>query len=410
MNAVKSTVKTIMHYSSSLLVILVFILSIMIFIMLPSDSKDSAQVTMLIITSSSYLGVSSVLILIGILLPKIEVSLSKNIRNQISGVKILTGIFSLLKGDLLHGLHSILDYKTPKSVRANWNAPFIFIASIFLFYLDFLTAGVIAAIDTLNPIRILEHTIIYPCGQLLIAQLIIWILLSITAFVWYYLDTKSSIPLPDNLTIHAREHNKRTLIQCLSCGTVFHYELYEGICPKCGHYNQFSENTNHLKNQYKRKKTVLELFKTYGMIILIFSAIITIAIIKQRSGYKDDLKIINMKLPALNHQTEVEDARNSTAVVTFTTEDINSLLEEIKIENSYKTIYHKELYEDNLTDTSGEKYNKLTILTASDENEKVYWYQYFKYLETSKNHNAGEIEFYMGAESSSITKTDILGD
>ncbi|SHO51970.1 hypothetical protein [Anaerocolumna xylanovorans] len=402
MNTGKSNVKTIMHYASSLLVILTIILSIVIFSMLPSYSMDSTKVTLIVVTASSYLMFSLCFMIIGVFFPKYEKTVSSKAGRNLFIMKLIAGVSAIYGGNVLHGIHNITQ-ETPKSIKRHWSALGIFITGIFLAFADFFTAVAITEPDTLNIGYILRSLISYPYGQVLAAQFTLWCLVFITTSVWYYIDTKDNIQVPHDVHTMQRETSlKSHQVQCSSCSTVFQYELYEGMCPECGVYNRLSENTYYRDNPYKRKKTALELFRAYGTVILVFASIITITIVKNHIDTNGGLTFIQQKKADISEKDTVSNS--------FTPEEVAALLNDIKAEDGYETIYHKELYTDGLMDEDGEKYNEVMILVASDRDEKVSWYKYNKYLKTSENHKAGEIVLYMAAESDSLTKADVISE
>jgi hypothetical protein len=247
--------------------------------------------------------------------------------------------------------------------------------------------------------------------------------------------------MPNNMKNFSQKDDKRTLVQCSSCATVFHYDRCEGICPNCGKYNQLTGNTFYVENIYKSKKAIFAVFKSIGMIILIFVVIIVGTLIKYKLDENNEPDGMNIKIPAFNFEvgeekdkTEINDYKDNSKnsdntnnleegehkdssenlenknTLNFTPDEINMLLDEIKEEDNLEATYHKEIYKNNLTDDSGEKYNEITILIANNESEKVYWYKFYKYLKTSEKYKEGEIVFYMGAESSTLTKSDIINE
>ena len=169
-----------------------------------------------------------------------------------------------------------------------------------------------------------------------------------------------------------------------------------------------NQNSNYRENQYKRKKSTLELIKPIIWVILVFSIGIIGAIVNQQINGKDDLNF-DINIPTLNSNM-VENSTTTDVDSYFTPDEIDDLVEDIKAENNFETIYHKEVYENDLRNTEGEKYHEVTIFVATDDSEKVFWYQFYKYQEASKQHNAGEIEFYIATESDSITKSDVVTD
>jgi hypothetical protein len=205
-----------------------------------------------------------------------------------------------------------------------------------------------------------------------------------------------------------RAHMGNEKIQCNSCSSIFQFDIYSGICPKCGTYNPLNQNTFYQENRYKRKKSTAALVKPIIWVIVIFSIGIIGALVDQKINGKDDLNF-DINIPTIN-LPEVENLTTNNVDSYFTPEEIDDLLEEIKADNNLETIYHKEIYENDLRNSSGDKYNEVTIFVATDDSEKVSWYQFYKYQESSENHNAGEIEFYIGAESDSLTKDDIMAD
>lgn len=401
MNIGKNTVKTLMHYSSSLLAIIEFILSLVLFFLLPSDSEASNNVFMIVITASLYLILSVAIFITGNLVPTID--------QTVFPARFFTGILTLLKDIPIHGLH-ITGSKSTKSARGNWNARSIFTLNIFLVSASYITIGLAVCPDFRNPVHMIRYTIAYPYGVILVAQPLLWTLLFITAFIWNYIDTASRIQVPKDYHSLKQKDNKKPLVQCSSCAAVFQYNQHDGICPKCGNYNRLSESTYRIDKSYKQKKMRLKLFKTYGAVILSFAITFTLSIIRNSQEAKDDIANKDIKVPAVSRDSKIEDTGEISDGTAFTPEDIGALLEEIKADNGYKTIYHKELYKDGLTDEDGNKCNEVTILIATDNSEKVSWFKFNKYLKTSKDHKAGEIVFYMGAESDSLKKSDIIDD
>lgn len=443
MNTKKNTVKTIMHLSCSLLVVLNMILTTINFYILITNSIDTVKAMMIVINSVLFFLVSVILMITGMFISEKEIIFTAKGKRNLFIIGLLA---ALLSGKPLHGLQGFMDLNRKKSIRRHWNAPIILVLGIILFFMDFLTAVIVTDAETLDMGYIITAFISFPCGMILTAQFIAWLLLIGAAFIWYYIDIKSRIQVPKNMNNLSQKEDKKTLVQCSSCATVFHYDHYDGICPSCGKYNPLSGNSYYFENSYKSKKAVFALLKSIGAIILVFAVIITGTVIKYKLDENNETSGMNIQLPEFHFQTEgekntdnieagekdkgntkieendkenteiEENNKNNTEIVEnqnsleFTTDEIITLLEEIKEDDNIEIAYHKELYKNNLTDDSGEKYNEIVILIATDDSDKVYWYQFYKYLGTSKNHKEGEIVFNMGAESSTMTKSDIVNE
>ncbi len=272
MNTHKNTVKTIMHYCCSLLVIVSAVLAIVNLLIISSLSIDPEKTLLIWITTFTYLIFSFVFIITGLLIPKKGIFISAKASRYVS-------IISLLAGLSQGKLHPQL-MKGNKTIRRQWNAPAIFITGILLIILNFISAIMISDPEAINIGYILLTCFSLPHGLILLVLLIVWFLLFITASVWFYIDAKSRIQVPDDVIEHRKAYDSKPMVQCGSCNTVYQYDLYEGICPKCGEYNRYSENAYHLENSYKSKKSISGIIKNIGLAILIFAGAIIFTLIK----------------------------------------------------------------------------------------------------------------------------------
>lgn len=269
MNTEQNTTKKIMHISCSLLIIFIMLLSVINFFLPKLYSLDSLRIGMIAFNSAFYLSFSIAFLIMGVLLPKEDKKLSSKTKRNLFIIELITGF---MKGEWTIHLHG-----KNKTIRRQWNAIGIFISSIFLLSSNLFTILVVADSRDYNIGYILHTMISTPYGQILLAQFFGWILLNIAAFVWYYIDMKSRIQVPEEVK-NMKQGNIEN-VQCCHCVTVYKYNLYNGICPKCHKYNQPSY-TFYNENSYKKKKALLELFKTIGLTILIFTAVIIITLIK----------------------------------------------------------------------------------------------------------------------------------
>jgi hypothetical protein len=349
---------------------------------------------MIAISSCLFLLFSIILFITSVLFPKKEKELAGKF---VSRALFVVFIVSLFQGDLVYS-------RGKKSIRRRWDVTLLFISTIFLVLIEIFTAMVVTNSETFNLIPIYKSFASNTYGLILTVQLVSWFLLMIMGMIWQYIDNKEHIQVPEDVKNRAHMGNEK--IQCNSCSSIFQFDIYSGICPKCGTYNPLNQNTFYQENRYKRKKSTAALVKPIIWVIVIFSIGIIGALVDQKINGKDDLNF-DINIPTIN-LPEVENLTTNNVDSYFTPEEIDDLLEEIKADNNLETIYHKEIYDNDLRNSSGEKYNEVTIFVATDDSEKVSWYQFYKYQESSENHNAGEIEFYIGAESDSLTKDDII--
>lgn len=272
MNTHKNTVKTIMHYCCSLLVIVSAVLAIANLLIISSLSSDPDKTLLIWITTFTYLIFSIIFIITGILIPQKGIFISAKASRYFSIISLLAG--------LSQGKLQLQLMKGNKTIRRQWNAPAIFITGILLVILNFISVIIISDPVTIDIGYILLTCIALPYGLILLALLIVWLLLFIAASVWFYIDTKSRIQVPDDVIEHRKDYDNKPMVQCGSCNTVYQYDLYEGICPKCGAYNRYSENAYHLENAYKSKKSISGIIKNIGLAILIFAGAIIFTLIK----------------------------------------------------------------------------------------------------------------------------------
>ncbi len=272
MDTNKNTVKTIMHCCCSLLVIVSAVLAIANLLIISALSVDPDKSLLIWITTFTYLIFSFIFIITGILIPKKGIFISAKASRYFS-------IISLLAGLSQGKLHLQL-MKGNKTIRRQWNAPAIFITGILLVILNFISIIIISDPVTIDIGYILLTCIFLPHGLVLLALLIVWFLLFIAASVWFYIDAKSRIQVPDDVIEHRKDYDNKPMVQCGSCNTVYQYDLYEGICSKCGEYNRYSENAYHLENSYKSKKSISGILKNIGLAILIFAGAIIFTLIK----------------------------------------------------------------------------------------------------------------------------------
>ena len=404
----KITLKTIIHYINCFLIALILILSITSLLFLQSVVLNPNADFFIILSSLMYLIFSIVIAIPGIFYPEKPTLLSDKTKRNIFLIKLMA---FLLEKNKLHGLAALSDGKSLKSVKRSWNAPVVFILGIILMFVEFFTALIISGSKTLDISYILKTLASITYGKMLIALFIGWVLLFLTTSIWFYLDTNENIQISDEKKTSKQDaaNIKKQIIKCGGCGNIFNYNKYDGMCPECGKYNQLSADTFYVES-HKRKKTIFILFRTYGIIIGVFCIILLGGLIKYQLDYGGGLNNLNINIPALGLQKEAQDTEEESEGSSFTAEEINNLLDDIRADTGCKTLYHKEQYKYNQTDTYREKYHEVIILIATDSSEKVYWYQYFKYLKTSEKHKRGEIVFNMGMESNTLTKSDIKTD
>lgn len=272
MDTHKNTFKTIMHYCCSLLVIVSAGLSIANLLIISSLSIDPDKTLLIWITTFTYLIFSVIFIITGILIPKKGIFISAKTSRYFSIITLLAG--------LAQGKLHLQLMKGNKTIRRQWNAPAIFITGILLVILNFISVIIISDPVTIDIGYIFLTCISLPQGLILIALLIVWLLLFIAASVWFYIDAKSRIQVPDDVIAHRKDYDNKPMVQCYSCNTVYQYDLYEGICPKCKEYNRYTENAYHLENSYKSKKSISGILKNIGLAILIFAGAIIFTLIK----------------------------------------------------------------------------------------------------------------------------------
>lgn len=421
MNLQKNSLKKIMHVSCSLLVTLNILLSVINLINMSSYSLNSLHTSMISFTSWFYLIFSIILFITGILLPKKEKTLSLDGKKTKRLIRILF-VFALTQGKLLYARGTMF-------IRRRWNITLILVSAIFLILADVFTAMVVMDARSFDMVPIFSDFVSYTYGLILTIQMISWFLLIILGAIWHYIDSKEHIQVPKDVMNQPLKSSDK--IQCNSCSTVFQYDTYNGICPKCGAYNRLNENTYSRENKYKRKKSGMELFKLIFYVILIISIGVVVAIWAEKWNKKNslnfdidipeinipkvepidklDLDIPTIDIPEINIP-KVEPLEEKNKDSYFTPDEINALIDEIKTEHGFDIVYHKEIYDNDLSNSSGELYHEVTILIATEDSEKVFWFQYVKYQATTKEHKAGDIEFYMGAESNSITKSELMAD
>jgi hypothetical protein len=211
MNTKKNTVKTIMHLSCSLMVVLTMILTVINFyVLIITNSIGADEAMMIEITSVLFLTLALILTIAGMLIPEKEIIFTAKGKRNLFIIGLLA---ALLSGKPQHGLQGLMDFNGKKSLRRQWNAPIILVLGIFLFFMVFLTAIIAADAETLDIGYIITNFISLPCGMILIAQLLAWILLIAAAFVLYYIDIKSRIQVPKNMNNLTQKEDKKTLVQ-----------------------------------------------------------------------------------------------------------------------------------------------------------------------------------------------------
>jgi hypothetical protein len=426
MDTDKNTTKTIIHYFNTILIVLIFILSVIsLFFQKSIYLKPGIDIFMILI-SALYLIFSVIIAVSGIFYPENPLAVSGKVKKSI----FILSIFSLLlSSDKLHGLSALREANSLKSIRRQWNAPVILILGIILMLVEAFTALIITGSNTLILSYVLKALASNPYGKILIALFIGWVVLFLTSSVWFYIDTKENMQISDgirdDITIHKPDmaDNERTMITCSRCGFIFNYSHLEGTCPNCGKHNKVKVNTIPYKNPYK-KKTIFVLLKSYGTIIGVFSAILIGSYFLYQMDYGNGLQDLTINNPSFeppaysynipadanNTNKDSNSKQTDSKGSSFTEEEIQKLLDDIQTDTGIKIQSHRELYSNDQTDASGEKYHKVTILTATEDSDKIYWYQYYKYVTDSENHKAGEIVFYTGMESSTITKSDLTSD
>lgn len=422
----RTTTKNIIHYMNTALIVLIFILSVIsLFFQKGFYLKPGADIFM-ILTSSLYLIFSVIIAASGIFYPKNPIAVSEKVKKSI----FILSIFSLLiNSNKLHGLSALREANSLKSIRRQWNAPVILILGIILAFMEGITALIVTGSGTLDLNYVFKSLAITPYGKILIALFIGWVLLFLSSTIWFYIDTNETLQISEDTQDEIKmprqqdmEENERTMISCSHCGFIFNYSHLEGNCPNCGKHNKAKVITiAHRKSKSYKKKSLLVLLKSYGTIIGVFSVILIGSYFMNQINYGSgsfDPPVVSYNPPANssnlpensgsntdsnNNQTD----RNGSS---FTAEEVQKLLDDIQADTGIKFQYHKELYSNNQTDASGEKCHKIIILTTTDDSDKVYWYQYYKYTTDSDTHKAGEIVFYAGMESSTITKSDLTSD
>ena len=355
----QNEIKKIMQVVNSLLVIINFLLSVINMIILAKSTLESDQSFILMLTTSLFLVFSFVFMITGILVPDKDILFSAKAKRNLY---ILTLISSIIDRKRLLSLNSI---RKTNSLRRHWNGSAIFAIGIPLFFMFFMSAGLITNSKSWDLGYIFFGYTGYTYGLIMTIQMIIWILLIFTAYIWQYNDLKNNTQVLNYMKNQRadnnrnadynwnKDYNQKSKIQCSVCNTVFTYDIYNGICPACGKYNRFSENSFDTQNAYKRKIAGLTVVKSFGFIVLITAAIAVVLLVDNGKINKNVFSnlIVN---PGLNQVSENKDIENirmgDTDTLTFTADEIDELLGDILADNDGVNMLHREVYEDNVTD------------------------------------------------------------
>lgn len=377
----RNTIKKIMSILCSLLTTLIILLAAANLI-LPYFfhlSPDSAP--LLVLTSAAYLYFGATLLVIGVFIPDKGIVLSRKFLLTFGLVKI---IIAFLQGKpKAVNLHRNREYVTKE-----WNALGILIIGIMLFFLNIFTMMLVTGSETFSIPFITASLMKTPFGLILAALCIGWFLLTITSWIWYIIVTKegevskkSTEQLKDTV-IDSPE--KKALLKCVDCGIVYNYDRCDGICPKCGKYNPPS-SAFYLENRSQKKKTALHFYKIVIGIILLFPVIIIASNLGNFWNWINTPEETAPKEAPLT-SFDLDDYSSES----FTSEEIDQLLKSIQEENDIDILNHKEIYTNNEEDEAGELVDKVTII-ATTESSKLVYFQYYKYLTTTKKHKAGDI-------------------
>ncbi len=401
MNTGKKSVKDIMHISCTILITLNLLLAIALLLLPASYYSNPVTGDILLITSICYLIFATTILSLGILIPEKGITLSGKAVFVFGLLKLVYGITRGSPGRIdLTGRRRYLS--------KGWNAPSIMIIGILLSIPNLFSMLLISEVESLNPFQVAQALSTNPKGLVLAGMLVTWFLLIIASWIWYYMDTKETVKVPDDVGAQNQNGDKNSMAKCRACGEFYDYDRYDGSCPKCGKYNRPSA-ISYNENRYKKNKAALSVFKIFILIILIFSGIVIVPHAKAFIEKLSPPEPANINVPAVNLPIAGTGSPGSETFE-FTSEEIDDLL--VKIEEKYELeiIYHRELYQNNEKDESGQRYNQVTILIATEESESVYWFQFLKYREKTDEYEAGEIVFYTAAESESLKKSDIMAD
>ena len=390
-----------MHISCILLITLNLLLAIGNLLLPASYYSNPVTGDLLLMTSICYLIFAVTILSMGALIPEKGITLSGK-------MLFIFGLLKLVYG-ITRGSPGRIDLPVGRRhLTKGWNAPGIMIIGILLSIPNLFSMLLVSEVESLNPVEAAKALINNPTGLVLAGMLFTWFLLIITSWIWYYIDTKHTIKVPDNIENQSQDGDKNSMAKCGSCGEFYDYDRHDGSCPKCGKYNRPSA-TSYNENRYKKNKAALNVFRIFILIILIFAGAVILPHAKAFIEKLNPPEPTNINVPVVN--LPIGGTGNAGSEnMEFTSEEIDDLL--VKIEEKYELeiIYHRELYQNNEKDESGRRYNQVTILIATEESETVYWFQFLKYQEKTDEYEAGEIVFYTAAESESLKKSDIMAD
>ncbi len=401
MNTGKKSVKDIMHISCILLITLNLLLAIANLLLPASYYSNPVTGDLLLVTSICYLIFAVTILSMGALIPEKGITLSGK-------VLFIFGLLKLVYG-ITRGSPGRIDLPgRRRHLPKGWNAPGIMIIGILLSIPNLISMLLVSEVESLNPVEAAKALINNPQGLVLAAMLFTWFILTITSWIWYYIDTKHTIEVPDTIGAQNQNGDKNSMAKCRACGEFYDYDRHDGSCPKCGKYNRPSA-VSYNENRYKKNKAALNVFKIFILIILIFAGVVIVPHARAFIEKLSPPEPANINVPVVSLPIGGTGSAGSENFE-FTSAEIDDLLTKIEEKYELDIVYHRELYQNNEKNEAGQRYNKVTIIIATEESETVYWFQFMKYQEKTDEYEAGEIVFNMAAESESLKKSDFMAN
>ncbi|MFT4145300.1 MAG: hypothetical protein QM644_12665 [Mobilitalea sp.] len=388
MNTSKNTLKKITNLLCCLLTTLIILLSSSNLILPYFFHLEPEAIPLIVVSSALNLYFAVIFLFIGAFLSDKGFFLSRKLLFVFSLAELIIG---LLQGKP----KAVKLHRSKKHMTKEWNASGILIIGILLTCINIISMMPVTGSETLIAALIPSDFTATPFGLIMAALCISWFLFILFSQIWRSIDRKES-KLSENEKSTEQEKDtllnvpeKDVLLKCVNCSKVYNYSRSDGICPECGKYNTPS-TAFYLENSVQKKKTALSLYKiAIGLILIIPIIIIALHLnsFVKWLGTLEETSVETIIEPPLS-TFNIDDYSSES----FTSEEVDQLLQSIQEENNIDIVYHKEIYTNNEEDEEGEPVNKITIIvTTAESSQSLYYFQYYKYVATTEKHNEGDI-------------------